>query len=90
MKINWKVRLKNPMVWITAFPTIVTAIYALLALLGIVPSITKETIMDVFTAIVSLLATLGIIADPTTPGVSDSDRAMSYTKPGGGVEDADV
>lgn len=86
MKINWKVRLKNPMVWITAFPTIVALIYAVLAVFGVVPSITKETVLDVFYAAVAALATLGIIVDPTTKGVSDSDRAMNYIKPSGGEE----
>ena len=86
MKINWKVRLKNPMVWITAFPTIVALIYAVLAVFGVVPSITKETVLDVFYAAVAALATLGIIVDPTTKVVSDSDRAMNYIKPSGGEE----
>ena len=84
MKINWKVRLKNPMVWITAFPTIVALVYAVLAVFGVVPSITKETVLDLFYAAVAALATLGIIVDPTTKGISDSDRAMNYIEPGGG------
>ncbi len=86
MKINWKVRLKNPMVWITAFPTIVALVYAVLAVFGVVPSITKETVLDLFYAAVAALATLGIIVDPTTKGISDSDRAMNYIEPGGGEE----
>ena len=86
MKINWNVRLKNPMVWITAFPTIVALVYAVLAVFGVVPSITKETVLDLFYAAVAALATLGIIVDPTTKGISDSDRAMNYIEPGGGEE----
>lgn len=83
MKINWKVRFRNPTFWLTAVPALITLIYAVLALFGIVPSVTKETVLDAFTAIVAALSTLGIIVDPTTKGVTDSVRAMGYTKPKG-------
>lgn len=88
MKINWKVRLKNPTFWITAVPALITLIYAVLALFGVVPSITKETVIDAFAAIMAALSTLGVIVDPTTKGVSDSDRALSYERPSGGERGA--
>lgn len=84
MKINWKVRLKNPAFWITAVPALVTLIYAVLALFGVVPSITKETVLDAFAAIMAALSTLGVIVDPTTKGLTDSERALNYDKPNGG------
>lgn len=90
MKINLKVRLKNPTFWLTAIPSIITLVYAILALFGVVPSITKEIILDVFMALMSALSTLGVFVDPTTPGVSDSTRAMFYNIPGGGADDADI
>ena len=31
---------------------------------------------------VSVAALLGVVSDPTTPGISDSDRAMHYCSPG--------
>lgn len=83
MKINWKVRFRNPTFWLTAVPALITLIYAVLALFEIIPSVTKETVLDAFTAIVAALSTLGIIVDPTTKGVTDSVRAMGYTKPKG-------
>lgn len=83
MKINWKVRFRNPTFWLTAVPALITLIYAVLALFEVVPSVTKETVLDAFTAIVAALSTLGIIVDPTTKGVTDSVRAMGYTKPKG-------
>jgi phi LC3 family holin len=32
-------------------------------------------------AVFALLVILGIVVDPTTEGVSDSNRAMSYEEP---------
>lgn len=83
MKINWKVRLKNPTFWLTAIPALITLIYAVLALFGVVPSITKETVLDAFAAIMAALSTLGVFVDPTTKGIGDSERALNYNSPGG-------
>ena len=87
MKINWKVRLKNPTFWITVIPALITVIYAVLALFDVIPNVAEETLVNGFMAIMSVLATLGIIVDPTTKGIGDSDRAMNYDKPGGGDKD---
>lgn len=90
MKINWKVRLKNPTFWITSAPAIITFVYSILALFGVVPSITKDVVMNVYFAVVAILVEFGVVVDPTTKGIGDSDRAMNYDKPGGGAEDVDV
>lgn len=81
MKINWKVRLKQPAFWIATIPVVISFVYSVLALLGVVPSITEDSVQNLFIMAVSLLAQLGIVVDPTTKGVSDSDRAMKYDKP---------
>lgn len=86
MKINWKVRLKQPAFWIATVPVVISFVYAILALLGIVPSITEDIVQNAFIAIVAMLAQFGIVVDPTTKGVGDSDRAMNYDEPGGGVD----
>ena len=80
-KINWKVRIKNPLFWLTIIPAITTTVYTILALLGIVPTISEETIINAGAALISILSTLGVLVDPTTKGVSDSDNAMTYTEP---------
>ncbi len=90
MKINWKVRLKNPTFWITVIPALITVVYAVLALFDVIPNVAEETLVNGFMAIMSVLATLGIIVDPTTKGIGDSERALNYDKPGGGAEDVDV
>lgn len=86
MKINWKVRLKNPAFWVTVIPAIITVVYAVLALFDVIPNVAEETIVNGFMALMSVLATLGIVVDPTTKGISDSDRAMNYNEPGGGAD----
>ncbi len=81
MKINWKVRLKQPAFWIATIPVVITFVYSVLALVGIAPSITQDTVQNLFLTLVAVLAQFGIVVDPTTKGVSDSDRAMKYDKP---------
>ena len=81
MKINWKVRLRQPAFWIATIPVMITFVYSVLALAGIVPSITEDAVQNLFITAVSLLAQLGIIVDPTTKGIGDSEQAMSYNKP---------
>lgn len=83
MKINWKVRFKNK-VWLTAFiAALLALIYQVLGLFGVVPGITQETLLGVAGMIINLLVMLGVVVDPTTAGANDSDRAMTYDKPGG-------
>ena len=81
MKINWKVRLKNPVTWATLIPAAAGFVYMVLGLFGVVPSIAEETIVQVGGMLVSALTTLGVLVDPTTTGVNDSERALSYTNP---------
>ena len=81
MKINWKVRIKQPAFWIATIPVMITFAYSVLAFAGFTPSITQDTVQNLFIALVALLAQFGIIVDPTTKGINDSDRAMTYDKP---------
>ena len=81
MKINWKVRIRNPLFWATIIPVFCTFAYAAMACLGITPAISEESLVNALLAIVSALATLGVLVDPTTKGVNDSDRAMDYSNP---------
>lgn len=82
MKINWTVRLKNK-VWLSSFLAfVVSTIYTLLGMLDIAPAVTQDSVLQVISAVLQLLGLLGVITDPTTPGVSDSARALEYTEPG--------
>lgn len=81
MKINWKVRFKNK-VWLGSFiALIVSFIYTLMDMLGVIPEMTQGYVMDIANQVLTLLALFGVIVDPTTSGLSDSDRAMGYEEP---------
>ena len=77
-KINWKERFKNKTFIITFVTLILTFVYQVLGLFGVVPAVSEDAIISVITLVVNLLATIGVVVDPTTPGTADSARAMTY------------
>lgn len=79
--INWKLRFQNPATCLALIGAIIAFIYQILGILGIVPSIAKETWIELAGIIVNILAGLGILVDPTTSGVSDSVQAQGYDSP---------
>lgn len=89
MKLNWKVRMKNPLFWVSLGGVILTA-------MGRSPE-SFTSWGSVLRAIVELvgnpyllgsvaLAVLGVLVDPTTRGICDSQRALGYEEPKGGTE----
>lgn len=83
MNINWKVRIKNKTFWITVIPALFLLIQAVAAVFGFTLDLTtlQGKILAVVDAVFGLLVALGIVVDPTTVGVGDSNRAMSYVEP---------
>ena len=87
MKINWKVRFKNK-VFLTAFISLIVGfVYSMLGLFDIFPTITKNSILQIVEQVLTFLGLIGVIVDPTTAGLGDSDRAMSYEEPWQDVEE---
>lgn len=87
MQMNWKIRFKNK-VWLSSFiATIVSFIYTILGMFDVAPEITQNVIMNVVNGILLMLSLTGVIVDPTTAGLSDSDRAMTYDEPYANPED---
>lgn len=81
MKLNWKVRFKNP-TWLTMFISLIIGfVFNMLRLFGVVPKITESQIMEVVSQVLTFLGLIGVLVDPTTAGISDSNRAMSYEEP---------
>lgn len=89
--INWKVRLHNPAWWLGMAGIVMSPV---LAYLGLAYSdlTTWSSLADVFvkfisnpyligTVVVAVLGAIGVTVDPTTKGISDSARAMTYDKP---------
>ncbi len=81
MTVNWKVRLRNPVFWTTMLPSLVALIYSILAIFGVVPSISESTVLNVVPILITTLTTLGVLVDPTTSTLSDSETAMTYEEP---------
>lgn len=88
MKINWKIRLKNPTWWMQ----IVLAIFGpIFAYFGVaMESITTwGSILDLILAALNnpivvvsvIISVFNTINDPTTKGLSDSENAMKYSEP---------
>lgn len=84
MKINIPVRFKNPWFWVGICGTILTA-------MGVSPEMFTswgavwEAVVNLFgnpfMLVSVVLAVLGVFVDPTTSGISDSKRALSYKSP---------
>lgn len=78
MKINIKARLRNKMFVLSASALVVSFAYQMLSAFDIVPQITENEVTGLITMAVNILAFLGVIVDPTTEGINDSERAMTY------------
>ena len=81
MKINWKVRFKNKVFLSSLFALVVSFIFELLALFEVFPTISESMVMQLCNIVLMILAGMGIISDPTTVGMGDSERALSYSEP---------
>ena len=81
--MNWKVRFKNK-TWLTAFiALIISFVYQVLAMFDIAPVITQDSVIQAANLVLMMLSAMGVLIDPTTTGITDSRRAMSYTEPNG-------
>lgn len=81
MKINWKVRFKNP-TWLTMFISLIVGfVFNILKLFDIFPAITENQIMEIVSQVLTFLGLVGVLVDPTTAGIGDSKRALSYESP---------
>ena len=83
MKINWKVRLKNKTFWLAVVPALLLVVQTAAGLFGYEWDfvVFNRQFAAVINAVFAALAVLGVVNDPTTAGVTDSDRAMEYAKP---------
>ena len=81
--INWKVRIKNKAFWLALIPAMLVFIQACAVPFGYnwdFAGLQTELLAIVNAAFV-LLSILGIVVDPTTEGIGDSERAMTYEEP---------
>lgn len=83
MKINWVVRLKNKSFWLAIIPAVLLLIQAVADVVGYPLDFgdISEKLIAVVNAVFVVLSILGIVNDPTTDGIGDSTRALTYTSP---------
>lgn len=84
MKINLKVRIKNKAFWLALVPAFLLLIQTVAAPFGYKWDfvVLNQQLTAIINALFAVLTILGVVADPTTPGISDSTRALSYVAPG--------
>ena len=83
MKINLLVRIKNKAFWLAVIPALALVAQSIAAIFGYTIDLTTLVgkLQAAVNAIFALLVILGIVVDPTTEGINDSNRAMSYVAP---------
>lgn len=82
-KINWKVRIKNPNFWVALIPAILLVIQQAAGIFGFALDLgdVGDKLMSLVYSIFAVLAIIGVVNDPTTKGISDSSRALTYDRP---------
>ena len=88
MKINWKVRFKNPVFIVQLVLAIITPILAYFGLAwdemttwAAIGTLLLDAIKNPVVVVAVLVSVWNAVNDPTTAGVSDSDRALTYSEP---------
>ena len=72
--INWKLRFKNKATLLAIAGTLILLAQQLGLKL-------PDNIEDVVNTVLTLLVLLGVVNDPTTEGISDSTKALTYAEP---------
>ena len=82
-KINWAVRVKNKTFWVSLIPALLLLIQVIASVFGYTLDLGElgNKLLAVVEALFTVLAILGIVVDPTTQGIEDSARALTYTEP---------
>lgn len=82
-QINWKVRFKNKTFLLALWALLVVLAQQVAGLFGADITLYSADVTSIVETVLTILGLIGVIHDPTTQGMSDSERAMSYDKPGG-------
>lgn len=88
MKFNWKVRFKNPYFYAALILAIVAPVGVYFGINAedltswpMVGAIAKQAILNPYVVVTVIVSVATFLIDPTTKGISDSNRAMRYDKP---------
>lgn len=88
MKINWRVRAKNPVFWCQILLAVLTPILAYAGLTAedlvswpVLGGLLLEAVKNPYVLGLVVVSVWNAVNDPTTAGLSDSSRAMAYEQP---------
>ena len=88
MKINWMVRIKNPLWWAQMACAVVLPVLAYFGLAwedmtswGALADIFVRAVQNPVVVVAVIVSVFNSLTDPTTAGISDSSRAMGYIAP---------
>ena len=88
MKINWKVRFKNPVFWFNLAASIFLPRLACRGFNGedmtrwqAVGNVFLQAVQSPVIVVSVLVSVWNLLNDPTTKGLSDSSQALTYTEP---------
>ena len=90
MRINWKVRAKNPQFWLQIALAVAVPVGAYFGITGAdittwgaLGAVVLDALRNPFVLFTIAVSVYNAIPDPTVPGINDSERALKYGKPGG-------
>ena len=88
MKINWKVRFKNPYFYVALILAIVAPVGTYFGINAedltswpMVGDVAKQAILNPYVVVTVVVSVATFLIDPTTRGISDSNRVMRYDEP---------
>lgn len=77
MKINWEVRFTNRTFLVSLIALLVVLANQVATLFGVDIQVYSDAFTAISETVLTILALMGIVVDPTTKGVSDSERVMN-------------
>ena len=87
-RINWKVRIKNPVFWVQAATAVILPILTYFGLTwedmtswAAIGNLLLQAVKNPVVIAAVLASVWNAVNDPTTAGLKDSQRAMSYEEP---------
>lgn len=93
MKINWKIRAKNPQFWLQIALAIVVPVGGYFGITGAdvttwsaLGNVILNAVSNPYVLFIIGVSVYNSVADPTTRGFSDSRRALNYDEPSEGVK----
>lgn len=87
--LNWKLRIQNKATLTALVCTTIALVYQILGIIGVTPPVSENVVVEWVGVAMTLLVKIGVIVDPTTFGIGDSARALTYPAPNVGDDDFD-